>query len=329
MHITFRQLRLFLALAETGSVSGAARVMHVTQPTASMQLREVTDSVGVPLYEVVSRRVQLTDAGLELARTARAMVAEWDSFGQKIDGLKGLTRGRLRVAVVSTAKYFIPRLLGSFCAAHPEIEVSLEVLNRDGVVARLRDKLDDLSIMSMPPAELDLDDEVFLPNPLWLVAPAAHALARRRRLDLAALQDERFVLREAGSGTRMATDAHFRRLRFAPQVRLELGSNEALKQSVAAWLGLSVLSAHALGEDVAAQGLAILDVQGFPIDSQWHVVRRKGRRLSPIAEVFQQHLRAEARAIAQAMARARGGRPLGATMGAPPARAAASGKPPC
>lgn len=329
MHITFRQLRLFLALAETGSVSGAARVMHVTQPTASMQLRDVTDTVGVALYEVVSRRVQLTDAGLELAQTARAMVAEWDSFKQKIDGLKGLTRGRLRVAVVSTAKYFIPRLLGSFCAAHPDIDVSLEVLNRDGVVARLREQLDDLSIMSMPPADLDLDDEVFLPNPLWLVAPATHPLARRRNLDLAALRDERFVLREPGSGTRMATDAHLRRMRFAPRVRLELGSNEALKQAVAAKMGLSVLSAHALGEDVAAQGLAILDVTGFPIESQWHVVRRKGRRLSPIAEIFQQHLREEARAIAQTTLQRRGGRQLGATMDVPSARATANGNPPC
>lgn len=318
MYATFRQLRLFLALAETGSVSGAARVMHVTQPTASMQLREVTNAIGLPLYEVVSRRVRLTDAGRELARTARAMVAEWDAFGQTVDGLKGLTRGRLRVAVVSTAKYFIPRLLGSFCAAHPEIEVSLEVLNRDGVVARLREQLDDLSIMSMPPADLDLADEVFMANPLCLVAPADHALARRRGLDLAALRDERFVLREAGSGTRMAADAHFKRQRFAPRVRLELGSNEALKQAVAARMGLSVLSAHALGEDLAGQGLATLDVQGFPINAQWHLVHRKGQRLSPIAAVFQQHLRVQAKEVARSMAATSGARALAATMRAPP-----------
>lgn len=329
MHVTFRQLRLFLALAETGSVSGAARVMHVTQPTASMQLREVAEAVGMPLFEVVSRRVHLTEAGLELARTARAMVAEWEAFGQQMDGLKGLTRGRLRVAVVSTAKYFIPRLLGSFCAAHPEIEVSLEVLNRDGVVARLREKLDDLSIMSMPPADLDLVDEVFLPNPLWLVAAADHPLARRRRLDLADLRDERFVLREPGSGTRMAADAHFKGQRFSPRVRLELGSNEALKQAVAARMGLSVLSAHALGDDLAGQGLVALAVRGFPIDAQWHLVHRKGQRLSPIANVFQAHLRNEAQAMARAMAAARGVRALAATMPAPPDPAAAAGQTPC
>ncbi|NBS48433.1 MAG: LysR family transcriptional regulator, partial [Betaproteobacteria bacterium] len=135
MNVTFRQLRLFLALAETGSVSGAARAMHVTQPTASMQLREITESVGLPLYEVVSRRVHLTEAGLQLAATARAVAGEWEAFRQNIDAMRGLTRGRLRVAVVSTAKYFVPRLLGTFCSKHPEIEISLEVLNRDGVVA--------------------------------------------------------------------------------------------------------------------------------------------------------------------------------------------------
>ena len=170
MNITFRQLRLFLALAETGSVSAAAKVMHVTQPTASMQLREVTEAVGLPLYEVIGRRVHLTDAGRDLAATARAIVDAWENFGQRVNAMHGLTRGRLRVAVVSTAKYFVPRLLGGFCAQYPDIEIALEVLNRDGVVQRLRENLDDLYVMSMPPADLDLKDHVFLSNPLVLVA---------------------------------------------------------------------------------------------------------------------------------------------------------------
>ena len=135
MNVTFRQLRLFLALAETGSVSRAARSLHVTQPTASMQLREITESVGVPLYEVISRRVYLTDAGHDLARTARSIADEWSAFEQRIDATRGLARGRLRVAVVSTAQYFVPRLLGSFCMRFPEIEIALEVLNRDGAGA--------------------------------------------------------------------------------------------------------------------------------------------------------------------------------------------------
>jgi LysR family transcriptional regulator, low CO2-responsive transcriptional regulator len=298
MNVTFRQLRLFLALADTGSVGAAARAMHVTQPTASMQLRDVSGAVGVPLYDVVSRRVRLTDAGLDLARTARAMFGEWEAFGQRIDETRGLRRGRLAVSVVSTAKYFMPRLLGSFCERHPQIDVSLQVLNRDGVVARLREDLDDLYIMSTPPRDIDLDDRVFMANPLVLVAPAGHRLARRREVRLAELRDERFVLRERGSGTRIAVDAHFKRLRFKPIVRLELGSNEAIRESVAGHLGLSVLSVHALGGGRhAEQGIVTLRVQGFPIASQWHVVQRRSRRRSPLAQAFEAHLFEEAAPI--------------------------------
>jgi DNA-binding transcriptional LysR family regulator len=290
MNVTFRQLRLFLALAETGSVSAAAKVMHVTQPTASMQLREVAQSVGVPLYDVVARRVRLTDAGRELAQTARAMVGEWEGFVQRIDAMKGLVRGRLTVAVVSTAESFMPHLLGSFCARHPEIDVSLQVLNRDGVVARLRDNLDDLYIMSTPPAGIDLHDRVFLANPLVVVAPKGHALAGRKVVRVADLGGERFVLRERGSGTRIAAEAQFRKLRFTPAVRLELGSNAAVRASVAGGLGLSVLSVHALGPKPEAAGVVVLPVEGFPIPSQWHVVRRRGRQASPVAEAFEAHL---------------------------------------
>lgn len=294
MHITFRQLRLFLALADTGSVSAAARATHVTQPTASMQLREVTEAVGVPLYDVIARRVHLTQAGLDLAHTARIIATEWESFSQKIDATKGLTRGKLRVAVVSTAKYFVPRLLGTFCERYPEIDISLEVLNRDGVVARLRENLDDLYIMSMPPADIDVVDRVFLPNPLVVIAASSHRLATRRAIDLSDLGQHRFILRERGSGTRMAVDAHFRRHRFKPDVRLELGSNEAIKEAVAGGLGIAVISSHALHGQSAEHGVSVLKVREFPIDSNWHVVHRKGKQLSPIATVFQQHLLSEA-----------------------------------
>lgn len=297
MSATFRQLKLFLALADSGSVTGAARIMHVTQPTASMQLRELADSIGLPLFEVVARRVHLTDAGLELARAARAMANEWDSFGQYVDGVKGLTRGRLKVAMVSTAKYFIPRLLGTFCATYPDIEIALEVLNRDGVVRRLEANLDDLYIMSRPPANVDIHDDVFMPNPLMLVAPAGHRLAGQRGLRLDDLRAERFILREQGSGTRMATDEHFRGQKFRPDIRLELGSNEAIKQAVAGGLGLAVLSAHALGENTAQDGVVAIDMTGFPIESRWHIVHRSGKRLSPIAAAFRKLLVEQSRSF--------------------------------
>jgi DNA-binding transcriptional LysR family regulator len=295
MNITFRQLRLFLALSETGSVSAAARAMHVTQPTASMQLREITDSVGMPLYEVISRRIYLTDAGRQLAKTARTIVDEWEKFTQTVNAMQGLTRGRLRVAVVSTAKYFVPRLLGSFCERYPDIDISLEVLNRDGVVQRLRDNLDDLYVMSMPPTDVDLCDQTFLANPLVMIAPAGHPLATRQRLTLKAISRERLILREQGSGTRLATDRFLDAHNFVPQTLLELGSNEAIKEAVAGHLGVAVISRHAIKSDELGRELCLLPVNGLPIRSQWHVVYPRTKQLSPIARVFHDHLLAHAK----------------------------------
>lgn len=290
MNVTFRQLRLFLALADTGSVSRAAAATHVTQPTASARLKEITQAVGLPLYEVVGRRVFLTDAGRKLAQTARAISAEWESFQQHADGMKGLSRGRLRIAAVSTAKYFIPRLVGSFCKVHPDVDVSLEVLNRDGVVSRLKENLDDIYIMSMPPESLDLEDEVFMDNPLVLIAARGSFPRRSGILKLSELKDHRFILREPGSGTRMAVDRHFRKCRFKPDIRMELGSNEAIKEAVAGGMGIGVVSVHALQHYKPMKDLAVLQAEGFPIMSRWHVVHLSSKKLPPIAEAFKESL---------------------------------------
>ena len=290
MNISFRQLRLVLALADTGSVSAAARRMHVTQPTASMQLKEVADSLGLPLYEVVARKVYMTQLGLDLARVARNIAGEWEDFEQRVDALKGHVRGKLRVAVVSTAKYFVPRMLGSFCQRYPEIEVSFEVLNRDGVVSRLRDNLDDIYVMSAPPKDMALVDEIFMANPLVLISGSDNPLAKRKRLVLDDLREQRFILREKGSGTRMAVDAYFKAAKFRPDLRLELGSNEAIKESVAGGLGIAVISSHAISGHAREHGVCVLNVQGFPIQSNWHIVHPKGKKLSPIATVFKSHL---------------------------------------
>jgi len=289
MNATFRQLRLLLALAEHGSITGAARACHVTQPTVSMQLKELADSVGLPLYEKIGQRVFLTEAGQALVRTARAMVEEWSAFEQEILAMQGLHRGKLRVAVVSTAKYFVPRILGAFCARYPEIEIALEVNNRAGIVARLRDNRDDLYILSRPPSEIEVEQQPFLDNPLVVVAPEKHPLVGGDLVELERLADERFILRERGSGTRLATDDHFARVGFQPRVRLELGSNEAIKQAVAGGMGLSVLSLHALGH-LRDEQLAVLPVAGFPIHSNWAIYYPRGKRLSPIADEFLAHL---------------------------------------
>jgi LysR family transcriptional regulator, low CO2-responsive transcriptional regulator len=292
MNVTFRQLRLLVALDEHRSITAAAQACHVTQPTVSMQLQALAEAVGLPLYEQIGKRLFLTDAGHALVQTARTMHKEWDAFEQTVDAMKGLTRGRLRLAVVSSAKYFVPGVLGRFCEQHPEVDIALELLNRDAVVARLRENLDDLYIMSMPPSDMALQRHAFLANPLVVIAAVDHPLAGQTRLALTALSGERFIMREAGSGTRMACDAHFKAHGFEPQVRLALGSNEAIKELVAEGMGLAVMSRHALTHHPEPHRVVELDVLGFPVPSSWWTLYPQGKRLSPLAQAFLAHLSA-------------------------------------
>lgn len=290
MNITFRQLRLFQALADKGSVSAAAKAMHVTQPTASMQLKEMSSAIGLPLYEVIGKKIFLTETGFLLAATAREMCQTWESFEQEVDATKGFARGRLKISVVSTAKYFMPKLIGSFCKRYPSIDVSLEILNRDGVLERLRDNKDDLYIMSMPPLDLALIDEIVLPNPIVVIAASNSPLVKQKSVSLAELSQHRFILREKGSGTRMAADKHFSTAKFRPNVRLELGSNEAVKEAVAGGLGIGVISQHALHGHQKEHGASVISVPGFPLRSSWHLVHLASKNLSPIAIAFKQHI---------------------------------------
>lgn len=290
MNISFRQLKLLVAVAEHRSITGAANACHITQPTVSMQLKAMSDEVGLPLYEVIGKQVFLTAAGEAVAQSARTIHDEFDYLQQTISAMKGHTEGRLRVAIASTAKYFVPRMLGNFYKQFPNIDIAFEVLNRDGVVHRLKSNADDLYIMSIPPEDLDLERHRFLDNPLVVIAAADHPLAQKTRIKRKDLANELFVLREAGSGTRLACNAYFAEHQFQPKVRLELGSNEAIKQAVAGGLGLAIISKHALHQDVHAEGLKILAVENFPIHSNWWIIYPKGKRLSPIAKVFFEHL---------------------------------------
>ena len=295
MNITFRQLRLFLALEHTESVTKAARMMHITQPTASMQLKEMTENIGSPLFEVISKKIHLTALGKEFAKTAREMTDRWETFEQHATQTKGLTKGRLRVAVVSTAKYFIPKLLGSFCSKYPEVDISLEILNRDGVIKRVKDNSDDLYVMSRPPIHIDLEDQILMPNPLCMIAYKDHPLASKKNLRLQDLKHERFILRELGSGTRMSVDIHFKQKKFTPSLLLELGNNEAIKKAVASRLGVAVISIHALDQFDYENEISVLKLQDFPINSQWHLVYLRGKQLSPIAKAFHEHVLSESK----------------------------------
>ena len=290
MNLTLRQLRLFIALADTGSVTEAARRMHVTQPTASDQLKEISKTVGLPLYEVISRQVQLTDLGRDLAQTAKEMIESLERFEQLRDATKGLKRGRLRISAVSTAKYFVPRIVGRFCERFPMIDVSLQILNRDGVIDRLSQNADELYIMSMPPSDMALNDAVFMANDLVMIAPISDPICAMSKVTFEALEGKRFVLRENGSGTRMAVDRVFEMAGIRPNVRMELGSNEAVKEAVIAGLGIGIVSRHALMQATSDQGYQRVDMTGFPIPSSWHVVYPSQRILSPVAAAFRDEL---------------------------------------
>ncbi len=295
MHITFKQIRLFLALSDTLSVTKASQKMGITQPTASMQLKEIAESVGFPLFEVINKKVHLTEVGEKLALTLRAIVSEWQSFEQSIDILKGLKSGSLKVAVVTTAKYFIPKLLGSFYALYPNINIALEVLNHDSVIKRLHDNKDDLYIMTNPPKEIDIQEEMFMSNPLVMIAHKSHPLSEKNNISLDALKDERFILRENGSETRLFTEQHFKKKKFQPKILLELGNNEAIKKCVENRLGLAVISRHALEDYNLQKNLSILRINEFPLASNWFIVNLKGKRFSPIALAFHNHLINEAK----------------------------------
>ncbi len=281
---TFRQLEIFDAVARSGSFSRAAEALHLTQPTISMQIRKLSEAVGMPLFEQVGKRVFLTHAGRELYAACRELFRTLDGFEMSIANLRGLKQGALHVAAVTTAEYFLPRILGEFCQRYPGIDVSLEVTNREHALERLRQNLDDLYIFGQPPHDLDVEAVPFLENPLVVIAAAGHPLAGQRRVTPERIAREPFLMREPGSGTRLAAESFFAARGLSPKVRMELGSNEAIKQAVAGGLGISILSGHALrkGED----GLAVLPVQGFPLRKSWYLVYPRGKQLSVVARTF-------------------------------------------
>lgn len=283
--ITFRQLETFAAVARLKSFSRAAEALHLTQPAVSIQIRQIADAVGLPVFEQHGREIALTPAGEELIAAARGLDDVWNRFESAVAGLKGLRRGKLRVALVTTAKYFLPRMLGAFCRRYPDIDIELEIANRERIVERLRGNQDDLYVMSYPPADLDIVSRPFLDNELVVVAPPGHPAAGRR-LTLADLAGEHFLLREPGSGSRHAVDEHLRAAGVRLDVRLSLASNEAIRDLVASGLGLAVLSRHALGDAIERGELVVLDVAGFPLRRPWSVVHLRGKVLPLPAQAF-------------------------------------------
>ncbi|ARV60703.1 LysR family transcriptional regulator [Nostocales cyanobacterium HT-58-2] len=285
---TLHQLKVFEAAARHGSFTRAAEELFLTQPTVSMQIKQLTKSVGLPLFEQVGKRLYLTEAGRELFATCRQIFDTIAQFEMKVADLKGLKQGQLRLAVITTAKYFIPRLLGPFCKLYPGIDISLQVTNHEGILERMTGNMDDLYIMSQVPEHLDVNCQPFLENPLVVLAPVHHPLAKEKNIAIERLADEPFIMREPGSGTRRAVQKLLDEHEVKVNVKLELGSNEAIKQAIAGGLGISVLSRHTLITD--EQDITILDVEHFPIQRNWYMVYPSGKQLSIVARTYCDYL---------------------------------------
>lgn len=290
-HLTLHQLRIFLAVARHGSFARAAEALHLAPPTLSLQVKQLAEAVGQPLFEQIGKRIYLTAAGHALADACRDIEERLERLVEDVAALQGVERGRLRLAILTTAKYVVPKLLGGFCAAHPGIEVAMLVGNRETLVQRLAQNQDDLYVLGQPPEHLDVVCEDFADNPLVPIAPPGHPLAGQRAIAPQRLAEEPFILREAGSGTRLTTERFFAGHGARLRTRLEVGSNEAVKQTVAGGLGVAVLSAHTVAAELALGELIALDVAGFPLLRRWQIVYPRGKRLSPAALAFKAWLR--------------------------------------
>lgn len=286
MHISLRQLELFASVARNESFSRAAEEMHLTQPAVSVQIKNLEDSVGVPLFEYIGRKFFLTEAGRELFAAANTVFESLGRFEMLVADMKGLKQGKLRVAVTTTAKYFIPRILGAFCERYPGVDVSLKVTNREGVIARIEENADDLYVMGQPPEELNVKATPFMENELVVIARRDHPLVGKKRVPLARLAEEPFLMREPTSGTRMALERLFAEHGVHARTRMELGSNEAIKQGVLGGLGVAVLSSHSLALDASDGDIAVLDAAHFPIKRHWYAVCPAEKRLSVVAGTF-------------------------------------------
>ncbi|MBW4649850.1 MAG: LysR family transcriptional regulator [Kastovskya adunca ATA6-11-RM4] len=295
---TLHQLKVFEAVARHNSFTRAAEELFLTQPTVSMQVKQLTKAVGTPLFEQVGKRLFLTQAGEELVKTCRSIFDDLDQFEMTVADLKGVKQGRLRLAVITTAKYFVPRLLGPFCQRYPGIDISLQVTNHEQITGRLNENLDDLYIVSQVPENVEVSCHPVLENPLVVLAPIDHPLTQEKNIPLKRLADEPFIMREPGSGTRQAVQELFEEHDIHLKVRLDLGSNEAIKQAIAGGLGISVLSRHTLALEGSPSQLAILDVENFPIRRHWCVIYPNGKQLSVVARTFFEYLLQEGKQLA-------------------------------
>lgn len=299
---TLRQLDTFLEVARAGSVSQTAERMHVTQPAVSMQLRQLEEALGVALVETVGRRIRLTAAGQDVERCAAAAISQLKELDDLVSAHRGLKKGRVDLAMVSTVKYFMPMLLVNFRKKFPDIEIVLQIHNREGIMHLLARNEVDLIIMGRVPSTIECSATAFATNPLGIVCAPDHPLSRRRSAAMSLLNGQEFVVREKGSGTRHAMEHVFAEHAIFPKIVMEMPSNETIKQAVMAGMGLSFLSLRTVRHELASGHLALVDIDGLPIIRQWYVTHLNAKRLSPAATVLKNYLIEEGGALVNAWA---------------------------
>lgn len=298
-HATLHQLKIFDAVARHMSFARAAEELHLTPPAVSIQVKQLSEAIGQPLFEQIGKKISLTPFGVVSWATCRDILNRLEQLSQELAALQGLEKGNLKLATLATAKYFLPRLLGEFCTKHPKIDTTLFMGNRKDLLERLAQNQDDLYILGQPPEHMNVVSEPFADNHLVVVASPTHPLVQEKHISPSRLQDEAFILREPGSGTRLAAESFFGQHGVTLKVRMELGSNEAVKQLVAGGLGISVLSATTLRAELASGELSILDVRGLPLKRKWHLVYPAAKQLTPATKAFIELLYADAKTADQ------------------------------
>lgn len=285
-NLTLRQIRIFISVAEHLHFKRAAQSLFLSAPAVSMQIRQIEDDLGMPLFDREGKAVSLTTAGeyfLAYARRISSILREAEDLFSRLNRLEG---GRLTVGMVSTAEYFVPQLLARFRREHPHIDISLYVSNREGLLAALREHKIDLAIMGRPPRDLAARAEPFAMHPLVLIAAPDHPLAQQTQLSLQSLNNIDFLIRETGSGTRAAVEYFLNEARVTPHFVMEMSSNETIKQAVMAGMGVSIISLHTVGLEVKHNLLTVIPIDGLPIIRSWHVMHLQSKTLSLAAEAL-------------------------------------------
>lgn len=299
-HGMLPQLSVFEAVARHGNYTKAGEELFMAQPTVSVQMKKLTETVGTPLVEQIGKRIYLTEAGKMLYAACQEVFGTLRSLDNKLANLGELSAGRLQLAVSTTARHFAPRMLADFAKHHPGILLSLHIHNRRDLLQRMAENLDDLYIFDNPPTaeEQAVVTQRILPNPMVALAAPGHRWAQRKQIPFEEFASEPFLMREPGSGTRMVAENLFAERGLRPAVRMELGSNEAIREAIASGLGVSILSRYTLGQEAPAEQLVMLDVVGLPVERYWAFAYPIGKQLPASAENFMNFTRRESKEIA-------------------------------